>query len=93
MTARDALADVAHQLPLPEHASSFGIASIRMHKALESVLMLHQEHPDGGQGYDAAGNYVEFDHVCTSCGTADEYCKPYPCATVTAIETALEGPS
>jgi hypothetical protein len=60
-------------------------------EALEAVLAKHQKHPGGGQGYDADGNYVEFDEVCQACGQYDEYAVPWPCPTVTAVETALEG--
>ena len=59
-------------------------------KALEAVLELHK---DGGesQGYLDDGSYGDMPHCCTECGSLGEYGVPYPCPTVTAITTALNG--
>lgn len=58
--------------------------------ALEDVLKLHR---DGGesQGYLDNGHYGVIDHCCTECGSHGEYGTPWPCPTVKAITTALEG--
>lgn len=58
--------------------------------ALEAVLKVHR---DGGesQGYLDNGHYGVIDHCCTECGSHGEYGTPWPCPTVTAITTALEG--
>ena len=62
----------------------------RRDKALEAVLELHK---DGGesQGYLDDGSYGDMPHCCTECGSLGEYGVPYPCPTVTAITTALNG--
>ena len=59
-------------------------------KALEAVLALHQ---DGGesQGYLDDGSYGDMPHCCTECGSLGEYGVPWPCPTVEAITTALNG--
>ena len=56
----------------------------------EEVLRIHQ---DGGesQGYLDDGHYGDIPHCCTECGSLGEYGVPYPCPTVTAITTALNG--
>lgn len=58
--------------------------------ALEGVLAIHR---DGGesQGYLDNGHYGVIDHCCTECGSYGEYGTPWPCPTVTAITTTLEG--
>ena len=58
--------------------------------ALEAVLKVHR---DGGesQGYLDNGHYGVIDHCCTECGSYGEYGTPWPCPTVTAITTTLEG--
>jgi hypothetical protein len=103
VTARDALAQVKRDLatcsdpdaPVREvlAAASTIVAehAPALVEALEAVLAIHQKHPDSGQGYDADGNYVEFVEVCQACGQYDEYAVPWPCPTVAAVETALEG--
>ena len=61
-----------------------------MAAALRAVLEIHQ---DGGesQGYLDDGHYGDIPHCCTECGSLGEYGVPYPCPTVTAITTALNG--
>lgn len=58
--------------------------------ALEAVLEIHQ---DGGesQGYLDDGSYGDMPHCCTECGSLGEYGVLWPCPTVEAITTALEG--
>lgn len=58
--------------------------------ALEAVLKVHR---DGGesQGYLDNGHYGVIDHCCTECGSYGEYGTPWPCPTVQAITTTLEG--
>ena len=57
--------------------------------ALEKVLELHQPVTDG-MGFTEHG-YGGISPACGACGTSDEYAVPYPCPTVEAITTALEG--
>ena len=57
--------------------------------ALEAVLGLHQPVTDG-MGF-TEGGYGSISPACSSCGTSDEYAVPWPCPTVTAIATTLEG--
>ena len=57
--------------------------------ALEKVLELHQPVTDG-MGFTEDW-YGGISPACSSCGTSDEYAVPYPCPTVTAITTALNG--
>jgi hypothetical protein len=95
VTARDALAAIRARSTSPWNVADIGEMRTgdvpALAEALEAVLAKHQKHPDGGQGYDPDGNYVEFDEVCQTCGQYDEYAVPWPCPTVQAIETALEG--
>lgn len=55
-------------------------------EVLRAVQEIHRPHPDGGQGYDADGQYVWFDQVCQTCGQYDEYAVPYPCPTAKALD-------
>lgn len=55
-------------------------------KFAREVERLHKPHPDGGQGYDSAGEYVWFDQVCQTCGQHDEYGVPWPCPTAQAVQ-------
>ena len=61
-----------------------------MAAALRAVLEIHQ---DGGesQGYLDDGSYGDMPHCCTECGSLGEYGVPWPCPTVEAITTALNG--
>ena len=79
----------------PDDADAEFIAHARtdvpdMAAALRAVLEIHQ---DGGesQGYLDDGSYGDIPHCCTECGSLGEYGVPYPCPTVTAITTALNG--
>lgn len=58
---------------------------------VREVEVLHRPHPDGGQGYDAAGKYVWFDQVCQTCGQYDEYAVAWPCPTAAAVQKLGEG--
>lgn len=76
MSARDALADLAHQLPRPEHASSVGMATIRMHAALEAVLTV-LDAPDPDEHEHDESVYLErandrLDNIRTAIETAME---------------------
>ena len=61
-------------------------ALVAAHRA---VLGLHQPVTDG-MGFTEDG-YGSISPACSSCGTSDEYAVPWPCPTVTAIATTLEG--
>jgi hypothetical protein len=58
-------------------------------EALEAVLAIHEEKPYGAAMTRVAPHVP--DYVCSECTTPEGGCVPYPCSTVHAIETALEG--
>ncbi|WP_427017842.1 hypothetical protein ACQCSX_04305 [Pseudarthrobacter sp. P1] len=61
--------------------------AFRLLAAVDAVTALHQP-------FDAVmytGRHQRMVQVCTGCGTDDGNWNRYPCPTITAITTALEG--
>ena len=53
--------------------------------AIEAVRRLHVATEYECQGYREDGSYGMVGLCCVSCGTADEYGEPWPCATARAL--------
>ena len=64
---RTELDGIADQLPRPEHASSSGVAAIRMHKALEAVADVLDQRTEADR-YGLAVHYQDQHRGCVDAG-------------------------